>query len=97
MSRFTRRAQEPFVGRRLIIPSYLTPGRMVIGIQVGKNSQLAGSGGIPAEVFAETAFDTGVYWDEAPVGMEIGITALGAAPLPVAIIGDTRRRRRRIL
>jgi len=93
MAEFSTAAQEPFRARRLVIPSYLSPSFEVVDIKVGKNSQLAGAtGGIPAAVFSETAYDTGVFFDKAEVGKKLNIqirnTTPGSRFFSAGVLGD---------
>lgn len=90
---FSTAAQEPFRGLRFVVPSYLASSFDVVDIKVGRNSQLAGStGGVPAAVFSETAYDTGVFWDLAEVGKKVNIQVRNKTPgmkfFSAALLGD---------
>ena len=51
-------AQVRFTPERLVIPSAIAPGFLIVDIKVGPNSQLLSTGAIPAEVFGEPGLDS---------------------------------------
>lgn len=70
----TKRPQVIFRPERILIPSSVGVDFQVTDVKVGKNSQLAASGEVPAVVFAETAFGVRLKMDTCQVSMDITLS-----------------------
>jgi hypothetical protein len=83
--------QVPFRADRLVIPSDIAGGLLVQDVRVGKNSQFAAAGAVPARVFDERGVGVRLRGDTAQVSQIISISAqnvtLANIVFTAAIIG----------
>lgn len=63
-----------FRPERLVVPSNVAPDFLLTDIKVGKNSQLASTGAVPAVAFTETAFGVRLKMDTAQISMFVTIS-----------------------
>lgn len=95
---FRANPQRPFRGERLIISLARTAGAANVGVgidnfKIGENSQLVGSGLVPAEAFGPDSFGVRLAMSAAEPGIDIEITLTAVVPggesitPQVAIIG----------
>ncbi len=69
----TSRPQVLFRGERLVIAASVSANFLIIDLKVGKNSQLANSNQIPAEVFDQTSVGVRLHFDTAVVAQDIDL------------------------
>jgi hypothetical protein len=90
-SRIIQRPQVPFRIDRLVIPSDLAGLFVIDDVKVGKNSQFAAEGAVPARIFQENAVGVTLKGDTAQVSMDVVISVTnisGAASFfRAAVIG----------
>ncbi len=91
-STVTSRPQVLFRPTRLVVPSAVAPSFTIDDIKVGNKSQLIASGAIPAEAFAQTAFNTPLKLDTCQISMDLivvvtNVTA-AAADFRASMFGD---------
>lgn len=67
-------AQAAFKGFRLIVPSVIGQFFLITGLSVDEQTQLVGSGPIPALAFAETAVGVSLSLDTCPAGKTIALS-----------------------
>jgi hypothetical protein len=74
--------QVVFRGERLIVPSDIAGGFVIDDIKVGKNSQFASSGAVPARTFDEQGVGVRLRLDTAQISQQIvlSVTNIGGAP-----------------
>ena len=63
-----------FRPERLVIPSNVAPDFLITDLKVGKNSQLASTGALPAVMFTESAFGVRLKMDTAQISMFVTIS-----------------------
>ena len=63
-----------FRPERLVVPSNVAVDFLITDIKVGKNSQLASTGALPAVMFTETAFGVRLKMDTAQISMFVTIS-----------------------
>lgn len=78
----TRRPQVPFRVDRLVVPSDIAGFFQIGDFKVGKNSQFAASGGVPARVFAENAVGVSLGLDTASISQDLVITVTNQSAAP---------------
>lgn len=90
-TRITTRPQVPFRIDRLVVPSDLAGLFSIDDVKVGKNSQFAAEGAVPARVFQENAVGVCLKGDTAQISMDVTLSVTnisGAASFfRAAIIG----------
>lgn len=62
-----------FKGHRLVVPSDIAGSFLIRDIVVGKTSQLAATGSVPARTYVELAVGTGLELDTAQVSQKISL------------------------
>lgn len=72
-----------FRGERLIIPSDIAGSFLLRDIVVGKTSQLAATGPVPARTYQETSFGTQLQLDTAQVSQKIVLVVENTSGAPV--------------
>lgn len=91
-AQITTRPQVLFRGERLIVPSDIAGVFTVDDIKIGKNSQLAAAGSIPARVYQEDGVGVRLMLDTCQVAMDVTLLAtnVGGAPtrFRAALIGS---------
>jgi hypothetical protein len=63
-----------FRPERLVVPSNVAVDFLITDLKVGKNSQLASTGALPAVMFTETAFGVRLKMDTAQISMFVTIS-----------------------
>lgn len=90
-ARITTRPQVPFRLDRLVVPSDLAGLFTIDDVKVGKNSQFAAEGSVPARIFQENAVGVCLKGDTAQISMDVTIVVTNisgaAAFFRAAIIG----------
>jgi len=90
-ARITTRPQVPFRLDRLVVPSDLAGLFTIDDVKVGKNSQFAAEGSVPARIFQENAVGVCLKGDTAQVSMDVTLSVTNisgaAAFFRAAIIG----------
>jgi hypothetical protein len=85
------RPQVVFRPDRIVIPASIADAFIINDIKVGKNSQLAGGGAVPAAAFANTAVGVRLKLDTAQISQDILISvtnvSAGAVRFLAALIG----------
>jgi hypothetical protein len=66
--------QVVFQPQRILIPSNIAQDFLLTDIKVGKNSQLASTGAVPAVAFTESAFGVRLKMDTAQISMYVTIS-----------------------
>jgi hypothetical protein len=88
----TTRPQVLFRPTRLVVGSAFAPSFTIDDIKVGNKSQLIASGSIPAEAFAQTAFNTPMRMDTCQISMDLIVEATNvsaaAADFRAAMFGN---------
>jgi hypothetical protein len=81
--RITTRPQVVFKGQRPIVSSDIAGSFVIQDIIVGKNSQFAASGPVPARTFEGNSFGVELDLDTAQIGQDITmyVTNISAAPM----------------
>ena len=79
--------QRPFRGERLVVSIVRSAGAVGVPVRItefkiGENSQLVGSGAVPAETFAPDAFGIRLAMSPATPGVIIGIRFEAGIPVP---------------
>lgn len=69
-----------FRPERLVVPSNVAVDFLITDIKVGKNSQLASTGALPAVMFTETAFGVRLKMDTAQISMFVTISVTNQNP-----------------
>lgn len=81
-----------FRPERIVVPASIAPGFLINDFRVGKNSQFASAGAIPAETFSQTAFGVSLKCDTAQVSqlLTIGVQNItgGALRFYCSVVGD---------
>lgn len=67
----TTRPQVLFRPTRLVVPSAVAPSFSIEDIKVGNKSQFIAAGPVPAEAFAQTAFNTPLKCDTCQISMDL--------------------------
>ncbi len=90
-SRITTRPQVPFRLDRLVVPSDIAGLFTIDDVKVGKNSQFAAEGAVPARVFQENSVGVCLKGDTAQISMDITLNVTnisgGASRFRAAVIG----------
>lgn len=90
-ARITTRPQVPFRLDRLVVPSDLAGLFTIDDVKVGKNSQFAAEGSVPARIFQENGVGVCLKGDTAQISMDVTISVTnisGAASFfRAAVIG----------
>lgn len=90
-ARITTRPQVPFRIDRLVVPSDIAGLFTIDDVKVGKNSQFAAEGAVPARIFQENGVGVTLKGDTAQVSMDVTISVTNisgaAATFRAAIIG----------
>ena len=73
-----------FVGRRLAVPPQIGRSFDIIDVKVGKDSQLAASGNMPADAFSTLAVDATMELDPAEPGITIVLVVQNTGVAPMA-------------
>jgi hypothetical protein len=63
-----------FRPERMVVPSNIAVDFLITDIKVGKNSQLASTGALPAVMFTETAFGVRLKMDTAQISMFVTVS-----------------------
>jgi len=83
--------QVPFRGRRLVIPSDIAGAILVNDLKVGKNSQFATQGPVPARVYSEFGVGVDMNLDTAQISQQVSLnitnTSGAAVTFNAAILG----------
>jgi hypothetical protein len=83
--------QVPFRGRRLIVPSDIAGALLINDLKVGKNSQFATSGPVPARVYSEFGVGVDMNLDTAQISQQISLnvtnTSGAAVTFNAALLG----------
>jgi len=83
--------QVPFRGRRLIVPSDIAGALLINDLKVGKNSQFATQGPVPARVYSEFGVGVDMNLDTAQISQQISLnvtnTSGAAVTFNAAILG----------
>lgn len=89
--RITTRPQVPFRVDRLVVPSDIAGLFVIDDVKVGKNSQFAAEGAVPARVFQENGVGVTLKGDTAQVSMDVTLSVSNVSGAPsvfrAAIIG----------
>lgn len=77
----TARPQILFRPTRLVVPAAVAPNFTIDDIKVGNKSQSVAAGSVPAEAFAQTAFNTPLKLDTCQISMDLilEVTNISAA------------------
>lgn len=90
-ARITTRPQVPFRLDRLTVPSDIAGLFTIDDVKVGKNSQFAAEGSVPARIFQENAVGVCLKGDTAQISMDVTISVTNisgaAATFRAAVIG----------
>lgn len=90
-TRITTRPQVPFRLDRLTVPSDIAGLFTIDDVKVGKNSQFAAEGAVPARIFQENAVGVCLKGDTAQISMDVTISVTNisgaAATFRAAVIG----------
>lgn len=90
-ARITTRPQVPFRIDRLVVPSDLAGLFTIDDVKVGKNSQFAAEGAVPARIFQENGVGVCLKGDTAQISMDVTLNVTNisgaAAFFRAAIIG----------
>lgn len=90
-ARITTRPQVPFRIDRLVVPSDLAGLFTIDDVKVGKNSQFAAEGAVPARIFQENGVGVCLKGDTAQISMDVTLSVTNisgaAAFFRAAIIG----------
>lgn len=85
------RPQVPFRVDRLVVPSDIAGSFTIDDLKVGKDSQFAASGSVPARVFAENGVGVSLKGDTAAISQDVVIATTniggGALTFRAAVIG----------
>jgi hypothetical protein len=72
--------QVVFRPERLVVPSNVALDFLITDIKVGKNSQLASTGAVPATAFTEQAFGVRLKMDTAQISMFVTLSVTNTNP-----------------
>jgi len=90
-ARITTRPQVPFRIDRLVVPSDIAGLFTIDDVKVGKNSQFAAEGSVPARIFQENGVGVCLKGDTAQISMDVTLSVTNisgaAATFRAAIIG----------
>lgn len=90
-ARITTRPQVPFRLDRLTVPSDIAGLFTIDDVKVGKNSQFAAEGAVPARIFQENAVGVCLKGDTAQISMDVTISVTNisgaSATFRAAVIG----------
>ena len=84
----TQRPQVPFRPARLLIPSDIAGGLLVLDFKVGNKSQLAANGGLPGRQFQEDATDSLLLLDTATPALDVTWIVQNISGAPFRFIGS---------
>jgi hypothetical protein len=79
--------QVVFRPERLVVPSNVAVDFLITDIKVGKNSQLASTGALPALMFTESAFGVRLKMDTAQISMFVTISVTNTNANPKSFAG----------